>query len=69
MSESEKELIKEITPFKFCLHCVYRKSLLASKHSNRKRVYCEKQPSSKSSCGYKTIKAHDYACGLYKQKR
>jgi hypothetical protein len=68
MDDKTKELMKEIVPNKFCLHCKHRKSMFVEKNSKHKRVYCMMQPSNKSVCGYKTIKAHDYACGLYEQK-
>lgn len=68
MNDKTRELMKEIVPNKFCLHCKHRKSMFVEQHSKHKQVYCTKQPSKKSISGYKTIKAHDYACGLYQQK-
>ena len=69
MDDKTRELMKEIVPNKLCMHCKHRKSMFVEKKSSHKRVYCMMQPSNKSCCGYKTIKAHDYACGLYEQKK
>lgn len=55
-----EEAQKRIIPNKFCIHCIHKK--------RAKKVYCEMQPSEFSKSGYKTIKAHDYACGLYEQR-
>jgi hypothetical protein len=61
----QQELQKKIIPNKFCIHCVHKKRALL-KHGAQ--IYCEMQPSAQSNSGYKTIKAHDYACGLYEQR-
>ena len=64
----ELEKQKEIIPNKLCLHCVHRKRFALNEHSNKTQICCEMQPSKQSNSGYKTIKAHDYACGLYEQR-
>lgn len=63
--DEQQELQKTIIPNKFCIHCVHKKRFsLGYKH----QVYCEMQPSGHSLSGFRTIKAHDYACGLYEQR-
>ena len=60
-----EEAQKMIMPNKLCIHCVHKKR---QKRKYKSQIYCEMQPSPYSESGFKTIKAHDYACGLYKQK-
>lgn len=47
---------------KFCLHCNNRLR-------GRGARYCLMQPSKLSKNGYRRVKAHDDACGLYKERR
>ena len=47
---------------KFCIHCKRRMH-------NGKGQYCIMRPSSRSMSGFMTVKAHDDACGLYKERR
>ena len=68
LSESELEKQKMLLRDKLCLHCVHRKSKIFHEHTKHRQVYCEMQPSVQSNSGYRTIKAHDFACGLYEQR-
>lgn len=69
MDENEiKEKINKITPNRFCISCIHKKRVVVSDITKRTRVYCEMQPCKRTTCGYKHIKSHDYACGLYEQK-
>jgi hypothetical protein len=65
LTKEEREAQKRIIPNRFCIHCEHKKRALLKRGA---QIYCEMQPSPYSDSGYKTIKAHDYACGLYKQK-
>jgi hypothetical protein len=65
LTKEEREAQKRIIPDRFCIHCIHKKRFKLNYGS---QIYCEMQPSKRSNSGYQTIKAHDYACGLYKQK-
>lgn len=65
--EGMRKALNEITPNKFCISCVHKKRVVVSEITKKTQVYCEMQPCKRTLCGYKHIKAHDYACGLYKQ--
>jgi hypothetical protein len=65
LTKEELEEQKRIIPNRFCIHCIHKKRF---KLKSETQIYCEMQPSKRSNSGYQTIKAHDYACGLYKQK-
>lgn len=57
-----KRLVNRRLVGKFCLHCKNR--VHASRHQS-----CLMRPSSRSENGYKTVRAHDDACGLYDERR
>ena len=65
LTKEEREAQKRIIPNRFCIHCEHKKRALL-KHGAQ--IYCEMQPSPYSDSGYKTIKAHDYACEKKKKK-
>lgn len=68
LSLFEEKQLQKLRKDKLCLHCVHRKSIPLNEYSQKKQICCEMQPSKRSNSGYQTIKAHDYACGLYEQK-
>jgi hypothetical protein len=68
LSLFEEQQLQKLRKDKLCLHCVHRKSIPLNEHSKTKQICCEMQPSKHSNSGYQTIKAHDFACGLYEQR-
>ena len=59
--EEKKALLCERSRGHYCIHCMY-------KLKKGRKLYCEQRPSNYSPVGYRVIRAHDDACGLYKQK-
>lgn len=69
ITKEERKKLNEILPNKLCMRCIHRKRFALSEYTDRVQIACEMQPSPYSNSGYKTIKAHDYACGLYKERQ
>ena len=62
ISESEKErLLNERSCGHYCIHCKFKLRV-------KRKIYCLQRPSNYSPVGYRVIKAHDDACGMYKQR-
>lgn len=56
-----KKLLEKRSVGHYCIHCKY-------KYKVGRTLYCRQRLSNRSPIGYKVIKAHDDACGLYEQK-